>query len=77
MAAVGEKFRLAAHRSFGVASARHTSGIVVKHEESPYLLDVPLGPSVIRWDLQKNERIKEFQVKLRLCMCVPVRPVIT
>ncbi len=48
--------------SFGVASARHVSGLVVKDEDSPYLFDAPLGPSVVRWDLRNGERLQQFQV---------------
>ncbi len=51
--------------SLGVASARHVSGLVVKGENSRYLFDAPLGPSVVRWNLEKGERSFQFQVMER------------
>lgn len=87
-------------QSWGVASARHTSGCVVypssphdvrdrtggnvKNEsdsvhphssssssssqdssecgiESEYLFDVPIGPSIIRWDFKTKRRLLQFQ----------------
>ena len=58
----GLKYGFSAERSWGVASARHTSGVVVRDGESPYLFDAPLGPSVVRWDLRDEERVCQFQV---------------
>lgn len=72
MAAREEDFVFAVQRSWGVASARHTSGIVVRNADSPYLFDAPLGPSVVRWDLKKNERVKQFQVRTRDYQCCTV-----
>ena len=54
---------LRAKCSWGVASARHVSGVVVRGEESPFLFDAPLGPSVVRWDLQKEEITTQFQAR--------------
>ena len=79
-------------QSWGVASARHTSGCVVYPEESAsgqlqhghltssspsssslvddnkcgsiqteYLFDVPIGPSIIRWDFETKKRLLQFQ----------------
>ena len=50
-------------RSWGIASARHTSGVVPTARESPHLLDVPLGPSVARWNVKSGEKEHQFQVK--------------
>ena len=58
----GLKYGFTAEHSWGVASARHTSGVVVRDGESPYLFDAPLGPSVVRWDLKGEERVRQFQV---------------
>ena len=73
-------------QSWGVASARHTSGCVVYPESSSgnqsehlstssstsdnpngccinteYLFDVPIGPSIIRWDFKTKKRVLQFQ----------------
>lgn len=84
-------------QSWGVASARHTSGCVVYepsntqlrdggkvHEgnlassspgptqknslesdaclvQTEYLFDVPIGPSVVRWDFKTKKRVVQFQ----------------
>lgn len=78
-------------QSWGVASARHTSGCVVYpqanlrshdhagmkeekdsvtsslpassdcHVDTEYLFDVPIGPSIIRWDFQTKKRCLQFQ----------------
>ena len=79
-------------QSWGVASARHTSGCLVYPRPSPidltdddgkkkavtssspppppsqdgcvdteYLFDVPIGPSIIRWDFQTRRRALQFQ----------------
>ena len=55
-------YRLGPMCSLGVASARHVSGLKVKGKDSKYLFDAPLGPSVIRWDLEKGERTRQYQV---------------
>ena len=78
-------------QSWGVASARHTSGCLVyphlssnltnddgKKKDSfispssppssqdccvdtEYLFDVPIGPSIVRWDFQTKRRVLQFQ----------------
>jgi WD40 repeat protein len=78
-------------QSWGVASARHTSGCLVYPLPSPieltdegdkqkiltisssspplqdscvdteYLFDVPIGPSIVRWDFQTRRRVLQFQ----------------
>lgn len=54
---------LKAKCSFGVASARHVSGLVVKGQTSQFLFDAPLGPSVIRWEINQGERLQQKQVQ--------------
>lgn len=49
-------------QSWGLASARHTSGFVPPVCQSPYMIDVPLGPSVARWNVKAGEREIQFQV---------------
>lgn len=80
-------------QSWGVASARHTSGCLVYphpspsltddggkkkdlsisssrspplplqdcHADTEYLFDVPIGPSIVRWDFQTRRRALQFQ----------------
>lgn len=57
-------------QSWGIASARHSSGCTVHPgpgsdfhagSSSEHLLDVPLGPSVVRWDLSTGSRLMQFQ----------------
>ena len=80
-------------QSWGVASARHTSGCLVYPRPSPsltddgskrkdpfisssppppppsqdycvdteYVFDVPIGPSIVRWDFQTRKRVLQFQ----------------
>ena len=76
-------------QSWGVASARHTSGCLVYPRPSPnltddggknkdsfisssspplsssvdteYQFDVPIGPSIVRWDFQTKKRVLQFQ----------------
>lgn len=79
-------------QSWGVASARHTSGCLVYPPPSPidltddggkkkiltisssspppsqdscvdmeYLFDVPIGPSIVRWNFQMRRRALQFQ----------------
>ena len=78
-------------QSWGVASARHTSGCLVypSHpssghtESSPntsgqndteQLFDVPIGPSIIRWDLQTKKRLLQFQAHSDLVTCMRMSP---
>ena len=49
-------------QSWGIASARHTSGIVPVASTSSYVFDVPLGPSVARWNVKNGEKEYQFQV---------------
>lgn len=62
MAADSSSLSLRVKCSFGVASARHVSGVVVSEPKSQYLFDAPLGPSVVRWEIKSGERLKQFQV---------------
>lgn len=54
-------------QSWGVASARHSSGCLVHSGSEPtgsaseHLYDVPLGPCVVRWDLTTKKRLMQFQ----------------
>ena len=83
-------------QTWGVASARHTSGCVVYDSSNPqlkdgdklvsstssgptqknfdesneclsqteYLFDVPIGPSVVRWDFRTKKRVVQFQAHI-------------
>lgn len=78
-------------QSWGVASARHTSGTIVYHEDishhsagsdcvvarsnnTEYLLDVPLGPSIVRWDVRSKVRHLQFQAHSDIVMCMRQSP---
>ena len=61
-----------ANRSWGVASARHISGLPV--DEIPFTFDAPLGPSVVRWDLSKGERVRNTQIHSDLVVCMRYSP---
>lgn len=64
-------------QSWGVASARNTSGGRVHSpsgSETEHLYDVPLGPSVVRWDVQNHHRVLQFQAHSDLIMCARQSP---
>lgn len=61
-----------ANHSWGVASARHVSGLPVN--ELPFTFDAPLGPSVVRWDLRNGERVKRTQIHSDLIVCMRYSP---
>lgn len=76
-------------QSWGVASARHTSGTVVypqvksddigastfsRGDDTEQLLDVPLGPSVVRWDIRSKVRCLQFQAHRDLVTCMRMSP---
>ena len=73
-------------QSWGVASARHTSGTLVHPEPSnlfgsygttndpEYLYDVPIGLSVVRWDLMSKKRLMQFQAHSDLVTCTRKSP---
>jgi len=45
--------------SFGIASARHSTCVL--HHESIFLIDVPLGMSICRWEVEDGKRNLFFQ----------------
>lgn len=61
-----------ANHSWGVASARHVSGLPVN--ELPFTFDAPLGPSVVRWDLRNGERVRRTQIHSDLIVCMRYSP---
>ena len=83
-------------QSWGVASARHSSGCTVQFPPSPtsnstptissspapcqgggsteHLYDIPLGPSVIRWDVSSKKRLMQFQAHPDLITCLSKSP---
>ena len=66
-------------QSWGVASARSTSGFPVFSGaagscDSEYLYDVPIGPSVVRWDLTSQKRVMQFQAHTDLVTCARKSP---
>ena len=77
-------------QSWGIATARHFSGRVVCPPSSSsdpssssttstdntteHLYDVPLGPSVVRWDLTTSKRLLQFQAHSDLIMSVRNSP---
>ena len=67
-------------QSWGVASARISSGCPVQPLDSPsgstaeHLYDVPLGPLVVRWDLLSHKRVLQFQAHSDLVMCARRSP---
>ena len=87
-------------QSWGVASARHTSGCLVypsstanpsgrkkadclSSSQAPltaccvnteYLFDVPIGPSIVRWDFQRKSRVPQFQAHCDVVTCMRMSP---
>ena len=53
--------------SFGVSTARYVAGI--PSQSSPYVIYLPLGPSIVRWDVQKKERTSIVQPHEDLITC--------
>ena len=61
---VASKWNISVRKSWGIASARHTSGIVPRVlDGKKRVFDAPLGPSIIRWDVEKQDRDLDFQVR--------------
>lgn len=67
-------------QSWGVASARNTSSCNVPSKishpvsSSEYWFDVPIGPSVIRWDVRSQSRLLQFQAHSDLITCMRLSP---
>lgn len=69
-------------QSWGVGSARNTAGCLVLPEagaastdgDTEFLYDVPLGCSVVRWDLTGQKRLLQFQAHSDLVMCARRSP---
>lgn len=64
-------------QSWGVASARNTSSCIVPSKTShsvEYWFDVPIGPSVIRWDVKSQSRLLQFQAHSDLITCMRLSP---
>lgn len=67
-------------QSWGVASARHVSGFPVYHgtattsTSDEFLYDVPMGSSIIRWDLGNGKRLLQFQAHSDVVSCSRISP---
>lgn len=66
-------------QSWGVASARNCSGCLVHPDsaaesEHEHLYDVPIGPSMVRWDVISQKRVKQFQAHSDLITCLRKSP---
>lgn len=74
-------------QSWGVGSGRNASGFPVTTLatdlanpagsgdcSAEYLYDIPLGPSIIRWDLASQERLMRFQAHPDLVACARKSP---
>ena len=68
----GEKFPIQVLQSWGIASARHTSGSTVpsRTKDTEFLFDAPLGPSIVRWDVSTQQRLRQFQAHQDLVTCM-------
>lgn len=89
-AASTEQFPVQILQSWGVASARHTSGCVVPPNTSggglpphslhvdntEFLFDVPIGPNIMRWDIARQHRVagQQFQAHSDLVTCMRRSP---
>ena len=75
-------------QSWGVGSGRNASGFPIPtpsaglrdpatsgdSRDTEYLYDIPLGPSIIRWDLASQERLMQFQAHPDLVTCARKSP---
>ena len=69
------EFQFQMIQSWGIASARHTSGRTVPPTgDTEFLFDVPLGASIVRWDIQNQTRVLQFQAHCDLVTCMRVSP---
>jgi len=75
-------FEIQIVQSWGIASARHTSGCTVSlpsrattHDTATeFLFDAPLGPSIVRWDIVSQTRVLQFQAHRDLVTCMRASP---
>ena len=75
-------FEIQIVQSWGIASARHTSGCTVSlpsrattHDTATeFLFDAPLGPSIVRWDIVNQTRVLQFQAHRDLVTCMRASP---
>ena len=79
MSSKTNRFSLRVLQSWGIASARHTSGTIVlpsSTEDTEFLFDVPIGPNIVRWDIAKQQRVtsQQFQVHCDLVTCMRRSP---
>lgn len=67
-------------QSWGVASARNTSSCIAPSKISHPVssaecwFDVPIGPSVLRWDVRSQSRLLQFQAHSDLITCMRLSP---
>ena len=75
-------FEIQIVQSWGIASARHTSGCTVSlpsrattHDTATeFLFDAPLGPSIVRWDIVNQTQVLQFQAHRDLVTCMRASP---
>lgn len=63
-------------QSWGIASARNTSGVVLPREDgsAPGYFDVPQGPSLVRWDIVCHKKLWAFQPHGDAVFCMRLSP---
>ena len=62
--------------SWGIASARHTSGVVSSRESRQYpgYFDAPRGTDLVRWDVILKEPVRSFQAHSDAIFCMRSSP---
>jgi hypothetical protein len=58
--------------TFGVSTARYVS--CIPSEENPFVVDVPLGTFIVRWDIQTKTRLCSIQAHNDLITCMIKNP---
>ena len=71
-----EKSNISTLQSWGIASARHTSGVVLPREDgsAPGYFDVPQGPNLVRWDILRRKKMWAFQPHGDAVFCMRLSP---
>lgn len=71
-----EKSNISVLQSWGIASARHTSGVVLPREDgsAPGYFDVPQGPTLVRWDILRKKKLWAFQPHGDAVFCMRLSP---
>lgn len=71
-----DKTNISVLQSWGIASARNTSGVVLPREDgsAPGYFDVPQGPSLVRWDILRQKKLWAFQPHGDAVFCMRLSP---